>query len=101
MVPHGDGEEGMDSGDGTQDHFDGAAGAWGPPQYNLACEICGKEFSSRTSLADHRPVHEGEVGYYERGSYLDTFPPSAIPQHFPCDQCEKVFTTPGSLRNHT
>lgn len=56
----------------------------------------------------------GEVGYYERGSYLE----SAIPQHFPCDQCEKVklslllplakvtlsrkvFTTPGSLRNHT
>ena len=141
------------------DHFD-AARAWGPLQYSLACEICGKEFSSRTSLADHRPVHEGrtfcnvcnklcstvanlrrhmkthqswktlvliqtcfnkpllcpslhgcgivsfslilliqclflgEVGYYERGLYLGTFPPSAIPQHFPCDQCEKVKLLP-------
>ena len=28
------------------------------------------------------------------------YPPSAIPQHFPCLACGKVFTTPGSLRNH-
>ena len=28
------------------------------------------------------------------------YPPSAIPQHFPCSVCGKVFTTPGSLRNH-
>jgi len=28
------------------------------------------------------------------------YPPSAIPQHFPCLVCGKVFTTPGSLRNH-
>ena len=28
------------------------------------------------------------------------YPPSAIQQYFPCPSCGKVFTTPGSLRNH-
>lgn len=28
------------------------------------------------------------------------YPPSAIQQYFPCPRCGKVFTTPGSLRNH-
>ena len=60
-----------------------------------------------------------EWDYFERSSYLDTFNLSAIPQHFPCGQyvtrwsflykrftgvptvCQLVFTTPGSLRNHS
>ena len=45
----------------------------------VACEICGKEFSSRTSLADHRPVHEGR-----------TF----------CNVCNKLCSTVANLRRH-
>ena len=61
----------------------------------------------------------GGMGYFERSSCLDTFNLSAIPHHFPCGQyitrwsflykrfsgvptvCQTVFTTPGSLRNHS
>ena len=57
-----------------------AARAWGSLQYCLPCEICGKEFSSRTSLADHRAVHEGR-----------TF----------CNVCNKLCSTVANLRRHT
>ena len=61
----------------------------------------------------------GKMGYFKRSSYLDTFTLSAIPQNFPCGQyvtrwsflfkrftgvptvCQTVFTTLGSLRNHS
>ena len=61
----------------------------------------------------------GGMGYFERSSYLNTFPLSAIPQHLICDQymtrwsflykrftgvptvCQMVFTTPGSLKSHS
>jgi len=41
---------------------------------------------------------QGQNDYSDQLGML--YPPSAIPQHFPCLVCGKVFTTPGSLRNH-
>ena len=44
------------------------------------------------------------LGINKQTDYSDQlnllYPPSAIPQHFPCKLCGKVFSTPGSLRNH-
>lgn len=61
------------------DFFD-AGGAWGPAVYaSLTCPVCAKQFSSRTSLADHRAVHEGR-----------TF----------CTVCNKLCSTLANLRRH-
>jgi len=44
---------------------------------------------------------DGAQGMNDYSDHLGLlYPPSAIPQHFPCLVCGKVFTTPGSLRNH-
>ena len=41
------------------------------------------------------------VGCHDMSGQLKLlYPPSAIQQYFPCPYCGKVFTTPGSLRNH-
>ena len=41
------------------------------------------------------------VGNHDFSGQLSLlYPPSAIQQYFPCKKCGKVFTTPGSLRNH-
>ena len=41
------------------------------------------------------------VGGHDMSGQLKLiYPPSAIQQYFPCPSCGKVFTTPGSLRNH-
>ena len=47
--------------------------------------------NSKKELTNHRP---------RNWPHAQLWPPTAIPQHFPCNICGKVFTTPGSLRNH-
>ena len=54
--------------------------AWSADVYaSLTCPICGKKFSNRTSLADHKAFHEGR-----------TF----------CSICNKLCSTLANLRRH-
>ena len=54
--------------------------SWNADVYaSLTCPVCGKKFSNRTSLADHKAVHEGR-----------TF----------CTICNKLCSTLANLRRH-
>jgi len=54
--------------------------SWNADVYaSLTCPVCGKKFSNRTSLADHKAVHEGR-----------TF----------CTVCNKLCSTLANLRRH-
>ena len=48
-------------------------------QVNVQCEECLKWFSSRKSLSNHKPIHQGRTK---------------------CEHCEISFSTLGSLRRH-
>ena len=48
-------------------------------QVNVQCEECLKWFSSRKSLSNHKPIHQGRTK---------------------CEHCEISFATLGSLRRH-
>jgi len=74
MVPHGDGEEGMDGGDGTQGGY-----YWNPEPKQFHCSLCEKSFASYQSLTNHAAVHEGKTT---------------------CQQCGKVESTRSNLARH-
>jgi len=74
MVPHGEGEEGLDGGDGTQGGY-----YWNPEPKQFQCSLCEKSFASYQSLTNHAAVHEGKTT---------------------CQQCGKVESTRSNLARH-
>jgi len=83
MVPADEGGMEDMQGDGTQDFYgflQDMGSSWNADVYaSLTCPVCGKKFSNRTSLADHKAVHEGR-----------TF----------CTICNKLCSTLANLRRH-
>jgi len=89
MVPHGEGEEGMDGGDGTQGlalwnyEFLASRGSYLRGSYEkqglYQCPQCDKRFESPKSLSNHQAVHDGKTT---------------------CTICGKVESTRSNLNRH-
>jgi len=74
MVPHGESEEGLEAGDGTQ------GGGWYPEvQSGIQCEQCFKVFTNKNAFTNHLPSHEGKTI---------------------CKHCGKFFSSPSNLNKH-
>ena len=69
------------------------------PLMVLKVTIIFKSLSGHSSF--HTQSNFSVLGGHDMSGQLKLlYPPSAIQQYFPCPSCGKVFTTPGSLRNH-
>ena len=54
------------------------------------CPVCGKLYTYRSSLTSHvRDVHGQTIGEAE-----------GVPLDYPCDQCERAFSTPQGVAVH-
>jgi len=83
MVPAEEGGMEDIQGDSAQDFYgflQEMGSTWSAEVYSsLECPVCGKKFSNRTSLADHKAVHEGRTI---------------------CTICSKLCSTVANLRRH-
>merc|ERR1719458_2335732 len=81
MVPHGDGEEGMDGGDGTQgfywSHYQQASGETTGQQH--ICPTCHNSYGSKAALVNHQQSHEGRTN---------------------CQYCGNTFSSISNLNKH-
>lgn len=79
--------------------------------YYARCDDCGKSFQKRAFYEAHRNMHAGlrfkcsvcqktfSTKYY-LAAHKRTHDPDFVKQTYDCDQCEKKFTHPDTLRQH-
>lgn len=73
------------------------------PLAGYLCELCSQTFSHASELVKHRQLHENPVSC-EVGENIPT-EQGELPKHvpepsFPCNMCDRYFTTNQSLKRH-